>query len=84
MSAFISKAGEFLSEINFLTTLIKLVLAIFIAGTIGLERGKQGRAAGMRTHILVCIGATLTTLVGLFLYKSGRMIIYYLIFGVLE
>lgn len=66
MSGFISSVGEFLSEINFITTLIKLVLAIFIAGTIGLERGKQGRAAGMRTHILVCIGATLASTLGFY------------------
>ena len=61
-----SDVKEFLSEINFLTTLIKLVMAIFIAGTIGLERGKQGRAAGMRTHILVCIGATLASTLGFY------------------
>ena len=66
MSGFISAVGEFLSQINFITTLIKLVLAIFIAGTIGLERGKQGRAAGMRTHILVCIGATLASTLGFY------------------
>lgn len=66
MSGFISAVGEFLSQINFITTLIKLILAIFIAGTIGLERGKQGRAAGMRTHILVCIGATLASTLGFY------------------
>lgn len=66
MSTFISTVAEFLAEINFVTTLIKLVLAIFIAGTIGLERGKQGRAAGMRTHILVCIGATLASTLGFY------------------
>lgn len=66
MSGFISSVGEFLGEINLITTLIKLVLAILIAGTIGLERGKQGRAAGMRTHILVCIGATLASTLGFY------------------
>lgn len=63
---FLRGVNEFLSEINFITTLIKLILAIFIAGTIGLERGKQGRAAGMRTHILVCIGATLASTLGFY------------------
>ncbi len=47
-------------------TLVKLVLAIVIAGTIGLERGKQGRAAGMRTHILVCLGATIASMLGFY------------------
>lgn len=63
---FLRSVSAFLSEINFITTLIKLILAIFIAGTIGLERGKQGRAAGMRTHILVCIGATLASTLGFY------------------
>ena len=66
MSDFFKNVVEFLTEINFVTTLIKLVLAIFIAGSIGLERGKQGRAAGMRTHILVCIGATLASTLGFY------------------
>ena len=46
--------------------LIKLTLAAIIGGVIGMERGKQGRAAGMRTHILVTVGAALTVMIGLF------------------
>ena len=42
----------------------RLLLAVVFGGIIGTERGKHGRAAGMRTHILVCIGATMTTLIG--------------------
>ncbi len=59
---------KFMTDINPLTTLIKLVIATIMAGTIGLERGKQGRAAGMRTHILVCIGATLASVMGFFVH----------------
>ena len=43
---------------------LRLLLAVVFGGIIGTERGKHGRAAGMRTHILVCIGATMTTLIG--------------------
>ena len=50
---------EYLSSFNLLTVLIRTVLAMLAGGIIGLERGKQGRAAGMRTHILVCMGAAL-------------------------
>ena len=57
---------EFLRDFNVVTILIRLVLAMFMGGAIGLERGKQGRAAGMRTHIFVCLGATLTTMIGYF------------------
>ena len=46
--------------------LLKVTLAIIISGIIGMERRKQGRAAGMRTHILVCLGATLTAMTGVY------------------
>lgn len=57
---------EFLRDFNIATIAIRLVLAMIFGGVIGIERGKQGRAAGMRTHILVCLGAALATMIGLF------------------
>ena len=42
------KIIEYLKEVNLVTTAIKLVLAVVMAGSIGLERGKQGRAAGRK------------------------------------
>ncbi len=38
---------------------VKLVLAVIFGGIIGLERGRKRRPAGFRTHILVCMGATM-------------------------
>lgn len=63
----------FFKDFNIWTTLIKLVLAVVFGGVIGLERGKQGRAAGMRTYILVCVGATLTTLIGMFVSRELQL-----------
>lgn len=62
------KIMEFLADFNIWTVIIRTVLSILAGGVIGLERGKQGRAAGMRTHILVCMGATLTAMIGFYLY----------------
>ena len=65
---------DFLRDFNIASIAIRLVLAMIMGGTIGLERGKQGRAAGMRTHIFVCMGATLTTMIGYFSlmhYETG-------------
>ena len=45
---------------------LKLVLAFIVGGLIGIERSKHGRAAGMRTHILVCVGACLASSLGLY------------------
>lgn len=46
----------------------RILLALIVGGIIGMERGRQGRAAGMRTHILVCLGATLTSMTGMYAY----------------
>ena len=62
----IKEIMDYLRELNIVSILVRLVLAMLMGGTIGLERGKQGRAAGMRTHIFVCMGATLTTMIGYF------------------
>lgn len=53
-----------------LECVIKAVLAVIIGGVIGSERARHGRAAGMRTHILVCLGATLTAMTGMYLSKE--------------
>lgn len=45
---------------------LRLFLAVLIGGLIGTERGRHGRAAGMRTHILVCLGATITAMTGIY------------------
>ena len=62
MTAFLS----YIRDINTVSVVIRICLAMVIGGVTGLERGKQGRAAGMRTHILVCLGATLTSLLGFY------------------
>ena len=36
--------------------LIRLLLAAFLGGIVGIERGSGDRPAGFRTHILVCAG----------------------------
>lgn len=43
--------------------LFKFLLAIVLAGAVGLERERKGRAAGLRTHVLVCLGSTLSMVV---------------------
>lgn len=50
---------------NFDSWIVKLVLATFLGSLIGLEREYHGRPAGLRTHILVCIGAAVLTISGL-------------------
>lgn len=54
----------YLRELNTVSVLLRLGLAMFFGGVIGMERGRKHRAAGFRTHMLVCIGAALTMLLG--------------------
>ncbi len=49
-------------EIGWLTVTVRLVLAVICGGFIGLERERKRRPAGFRTHILICLGAAMTTL----------------------
>ena len=53
--------------------IIRLVLAVASGALIGYERGKHGRAAGLRTHMLVSLGAAMTAIVGTFLTTSYSM-----------
>lgn len=57
---------ETLNSLNGWSTAFRLALAVLFGGLIGIERGRHGRAAGLRTHILVCLGSTTSALVGLY------------------
>ncbi len=43
---------------NWLEILIRLFLSLLIGGAIGMERSGTKHDAGLRTHVLVCLGAT--------------------------
>lgn len=46
--------------------ILRLVVAAILGGIVGIERGSGDRPAGLRTHILVCVGSTLFMLVSLY------------------
>ncbi len=52
--------------------ILRLLLAVLLSGFIGVEREVSGRAAGFRTHILVCVGSTLVMLTALHLLDRYR------------
>ncbi|MCY6355695.1 MgtC/SapB family protein [Clostridium sp. ZS2-4] len=45
--------------------ILRLALAIFIGGLLGYEREFKNRPAGLRTHILVCVGAAIISMIQL-------------------
>ncbi len=50
----------------FIKITLRAFLAVIIGIVIGSERAHHGRAAGMRTHILVALGASLTAMISLY------------------
>lgn len=52
--------------------LVRLLLATVLSGLIGFERESRGRAAGLRTHILVCIGSALAMLTSIYMFDIYR------------
>ncbi|MDE5715947.1 MAG: MgtC/SapB family protein [Anaeroplasmataceae bacterium] len=65
--------ASWLADISFATIIIRLVLAILCGGLIGLERAVKQHAAGFRTYIVVCLGATVAMLTNEFLSRATNM-----------
>jgi putative Mg2+ transporter-C (MgtC) family protein len=54
-----------MAETLHLELLLQVVLATVLGGAIGMERELSGKPAGLRTNILICVGATLFTVLSL-------------------
>ena len=55
-------------DIDVLSVSVRMLLAVICGGVIGIEREFKRRPAGFRTHILICLGAAMTTLTSQYLY----------------
>jgi len=53
------------------TMALRLILAALLGGIVGYQRERAEKPAGLRTHILVALGATLFTVVSLYGFGSG-------------
>ena len=51
-----------LREVTYLAIALRILASVIIGGLIGLERGLKNRPAGLRTYMLVCVGACLVML----------------------
>ncbi|MDY3983974.1 MgtC/SapB family protein [Dysosmobacter sp.] len=59
-----------LRDVTIASVAVRMVLAVICGGIIGMEREFKRRPAGFRTHILICLGAAMTTLTSQFLYLN--------------
>ena len=57
-----------LRGVTLLSVAVRMLLAVLCGGAIGIEREYKRRPAGFRTHILICLGAAMTTLTSQYLY----------------
>ena len=62
---------DIIHSISPISIAFRLLLALVCGGIIGFERGRKGRPAGLRTHILVCIGSSLAMITNQYLYNMG-------------
>lgn len=52
-----------------LAVVLRITVAFFLGGILGLERGLKQRPAGLRTHMLVCVGACMIMLTNQYIYQ---------------
>lgn len=55
-----------MASINEIDIVLRLAIACILGGLIGMERESLERPAGLRTHILVCVGSTLMMIVSIY------------------
>lgn len=64
---------DFLRDISTLSVMVRLFAAVLCGGVIGIEREHKRRPAGFRTHILICLGAAMTTMISQFLFLNMNL-----------
>ena len=64
----------FSSVMSSLYIFIRLIIAAVLGGIIGLEREKLNRPAGVRTHMIVCLGSCLIMLLGEYIHEIDNTI----------
>ena len=57
-------------DVTYLAVILRILAAVLLGGMIGLEREMKNRAAGLRTYILVCVGACMIMLTNQYIYQS--------------
>lgn len=56
-------------DITMQAVIMRVVTSIFIGGLLGLERGMKNRPAGLRTYMLVSVGACLIMMTNQYIYQ---------------
>lgn len=62
-------ALDSLRDLNIYSIILRVFLALIMGGVLGVERGKKNHPAGFRTHMLVCLGATLVMMTNQYVFQ---------------
>lgn len=64
----IGQVTGYLEDLNLVSIIIRIFLSMLCGGAIGVERGRAHQAAGMRTYMLVCMGAAMVMMTGQYMF----------------
>ena len=56
-------------EVTYLAIAVRIAAAVVLGGLLGLERGMKNRPAGLRTYMLVCVGACMIMLTNQYIFQ---------------
>lgn len=57
-------------ELTYAAIAVRILLSIILGGMVGMERGMKNRPAGLRTYMLVCLGACIVMITNQYVYQA--------------
>ena len=57
-------------EVTYLAVILRIVVSVILGGILGMEREMKNRAAGLRTYVLVCLGACIVMMTNQYIYQA--------------
>ncbi len=61
---------DILVQVNIVSTIVRLFLALLLGGILGFAREKKGRPAGLRTYMVVCISSALVMITNQYMSQT--------------
>ncbi len=60
------------SEVTHANIVLRLLVSLLLGGAIGWERESKRQTAGLRTHVMICMGATLFMITSIYIPQTFR------------
>ena len=66
---YVERVIDMLREVTWISVIVRILVAFLLGGVLGVERGLKQRPAGLRTYMLVCVGACMIMLTNQYIYQ---------------